>query len=184
VALPATDDFPAVKDDRLKRMLGYWLAARGTRRMASRNDIDPVELRYILSNVWLCDYEAATRRIRYRLIGENVRDSYAGPVAGRYLDEITDNQAMPRVGGYFLRAVEDPCVVHVGGKIYAERRQSARGERLLLPLSDNDVDGDGLLGATIHFWDNVNPDGTLRFEQQTRTFYPLDGSAPTIEISQ
>lgn len=170
-----------VKDERLRRLIDYWFRVRGDQALPVRNRIDPVDIPFALSLVWLCDYEPALQQFRYRLIGQKVREVYAGPVVGRSLDVITDGSVLPRVSDYFLRCVQMPALVAVTGKIYSELARPARGERVLLPLSDDGRTPVGILGATVAYWDNVQRDGSLAVPDQVRTFFPLDGGAPVVE---
>lgn len=170
-----------LRDERLRRLVSYWFDIRGDDAVPRRQRVDPVEIPYALSLVWLCDHLPAEQRFRYRLIGQQVRDIYAGPVVGRSLDVITDGSVLPRVSDYFQRCVQLPAVVTVTGKIYSELARPARGERVLLPLAGDGRTVDGILGATAAHWDNVQPDGSLAVPDQVRTFFPLAGGAPVVE---
>jgi len=62
----------------------------------------------LLADIWLMDYEAETSRLRYRLVGENIRARCGFPLTGRYFDEILQPEARERTLLNFLACVEKP----------------------------------------------------------------------------
>lgn len=174
-------DIETIRDPAIARVAHYWFKIRRDRMMPSRVDIDPTDITDVLPLIWLAEFDAETRRFRYRLAGERVREAYTESISGRFLDQFTRESAMERVSGYFEKAVDLPCIVHVHGKLFSERERPARGERILLPLSSDGVHADGLFGATAVSWDNITPSGDIRYPTQHREFHPLDGSAPFSE---
>lgn len=169
------DSFDHVEQPLLRDLIGYWMAAARERDMPARRDIDPAEIPRLLPFVWLCDYLPDSRRFRYRLMGDHVRDAYDSNATGRYLDEMVSPGAKDRVLYYFRKAVDLPCVVHIHGRLYAEAKTPAQGERILLPLSADGVHVDMILGATVHSWIG-GVRRTLPAGEQVRTFTPIDGS--------
>lgn len=169
------DSFDHVKQPLVRQLIAYWLAAAGTRDMPARRDIDPAEIPRLLPFVWLCDYLPETRRFRYRLMGDHVRDAYDSNPTGRYVDEVVSPGAKGRVDDYFSKVVELPCVLHIRGRLYAEAKTPAQGERILLPLSSDGSQVDMILGATVQSWIG----GVRQAEAagvQIHTFTPIDGS--------
>ena len=170
------DDMDHVRNEKLRRLLGYWFSLRKSGPLPAQADIDPVDFAYVLSDVWLCDYLPDSDRFQYRLMGERVRDRYESGVRGKFLDTITDAKTLPRVHGYFRKCVDLPSIVHVQGMIYSELDRPARGERLMLPFTDEDDRPTFILGATTHTWDNIDDVGEQIIRRQVRTFQPVDGS--------
>jgi hypothetical protein len=69
-------------------LYAYWERKRGLRRMPSRADIDPVDLKRILPSILLAKIDRESRRVRYTLVGTRCV-AYAGmDYTGHYLDEI------------------------------------------------------------------------------------------------
>lgn len=178
-------DFEHVGDERLRRMVDYWLSARDGGPLPTIETIDPIKFHFVLSNVWLCDViDADPRgRWRYRIVGDEVRRAYARHIVGETVENVTDPTALQRVIRYFSIATDWPAVVHVGGRLYAEAEHPARGERIILPFFDPEKGRVGqLLGATFHSWlERGFPTGSVP-ATQTRTYTPADGSAPTVEV--
>lgn len=166
-----------VKHKTLRGLIDYWLEKRGDRAMPSRADIDPVEIPWALSCIWLCDYRPAERRFRYRLAGEQINEFWGSAVGGRYLDELVPGPCLAEVERCLSAVYEGPSVVHDFGRIYLEDEVFATGERIILPLSDDGKTVDGLLGASCRNWfRDLTQDGKLD-TRQTSTVTPLHAAA-------
>lgn len=174
--------FAHVEDTRFRLLLSYWLASRERGPLPPTTAIDPTRFSYALPLVWLCTVEEDPRDFRYQLVGEHVRVAYGRYPRNRTLREITEPDVLDRVIGYFNRAVDEPAVVHVVGRIYAETQRPARGERILLPFADP-ASGHvtRILGATVHSWEILGYGGTPVPDRQVRTFTPVDGRPPWTE---
>src|SRR3546814_19901969 len=80
--MPTLADFSHVKDARLRRLVAHWLDIRADRTLPGRRQIDPAAIAGVLPHVWLCDYEPAGRRFRYRLAGESIADVFRRSLPG------------------------------------------------------------------------------------------------------
>src|SRR3546814_9671576 len=60
---------------------------RADRTLPGRRQIDPAAIAGVLPHVWLCDYEPAGRRFRYRLAGESIADVFGRSLRGLWLEE-------------------------------------------------------------------------------------------------
>jgi len=180
-------DFAHVEDDRIVRLVQFWLAAREGGLVPTVDRIDPTDFAFALSHVWLCDVvnDDPTGRWRYRIVGDEVRLAHGHNIVGKTLESITDASALPRVENYFAIATDRPAVVHITGRIYAEAEYPARGERIILPFLDPGTGRVGrLLGATFHsYLEKGFPVGSVPMTQ-TRTYTPVDGGAVTVEWSE
>jgi hypothetical protein len=65
-----------IGSDMVRRMAEYLARKRGERDMASRNDIDPVEMREFLPYVVLVDIQQDPLRVFYRLVGTRIVEFY------------------------------------------------------------------------------------------------------------
>lgn len=177
-------DFSHVTDERLRRMVAYWLSVRAGGSVPTVDRIDPIAFHFALSNIWMCDVvdDDPRGRWRYRIVGEEVRRAYGRNIVGQTLESITDPAAIDRVTTYFSIATDWPAVVHVGGRLYSEEEYPARGERIILPFLDPASGRVGrLLGATFHSWlERGYPSGGVP-PTQTRTYTPVDGTPPKSE---
>ena len=178
------NDFAHVGDERLRRLLTYWLSSRDGAPIPATERIDPLKFHFALSNIWLCDVIDGTGggRWRYRIVGDEVRRAYGRNIVGLTLHQITQPIVLSRVARYFAIATDWPAVVHVGGRLYTEAKYPARGERIILPFADPQSGAVGqLLGATFHTWLEPGfPCGGVP-SIQTRTYTPVNGGPPTVE---
>lgn len=164
-------------------MLDMWLAVGSGERPPARRDLMPETIPSVLADIWLMDYEAEGRRLRYRLVGENILARYDFPLVGKYIDEILAPEARDRVVGYFRACVQKPAVSIVLGRLYHEWDRPGYGERLLLPLLDRDGTPEGLIGITVCKQTFGNrPEAEDRAKRVT-VILPLDGSPATEETN-
>lgn len=174
---PITEaDFGHVEDERFRQLVAYWLDVRAGAQVPSVEAIDPVRFRHLLPQIWLCGVEENPRDFRYRIAGDHIRAAYTEPLVGRTLTQLTDPEALGRVMGYFNSVVDEPAIVHVVGRVFAEAERSARGERVILPFADPETGRiTRVLGATVHSWESrgIGP-GDIPI-RQVRTFTPVDG---------
>lgn len=136
----------------------------------------------LLADIWLMDYHAETSRLRYRLVGENIRARNSFSLTGRYFDEILQPEARLQILRYFLACVEKPAVSIVAGRLYHGWERPGYGERLLLPLIDATGSPEGLIGITIckQIFQS-RPEAEER-ARRVISILPLDGS-PISEVT-
>lgn len=167
MALPATeigspaplsmDDFGHMSEIVLRQLVGYWLEKRSGRPMPSKADIDPVEIPWALSHIWICDYLADCRRFRYRLAGEEINAVAEQSLTGKYLDETLPPDLTELILKKYHAVVESRAIAHDCGRVYLLQNRQAMGERIILPLSANGDTIDALLSATIYEWGTGGP---------------------------
>lgn|GEM_PF-274644 len=131
-----------------QEVFAYWASLRKGCRLPSRQDLDPRALRKLLGNVCLIDVEYEPLRFRFRLCGTSLRRIYGREATGLELGELCP----PRAAQYWRTELE---------KVVRERRpgvgvhhigwtgQNASSLWLRLPLSDNGVDVDQILGFDV-----------------------------------
>ena len=119
-------------------LYAYWERKRGSRRMPSRADIDPADLKRILPNILLAKIDRESRRVRYTLVGTRCVAHAGMDYTGHYLDEIdftcdfdTDWDDIYRV----LTREKRPIVGTV--KTFLKDNRVCELAEVLLPLSDD-----------------------------------------------
>lgn len=142
---------PAVVDPRLAGLVAYWTARRRDRPMPAFADIDPIDIPNLLEFLWIHDYDPATDRFRCRLMGEAARSAYSAQVKGRDVEEIISSAAYPVVAERYRAVLSIPAVGHGIGQIYSHTiGRVGTGERLYLPLADEQGRPRMILGATVY----------------------------------
>ena len=151
------DDFGHVRERPLRRLIVHWLAVRGHRSMPARTDIDPIDVPWALSRLWLCDYEPAVDKFRYRIAGEDINRVFGYNLARHYLDDVVAADKREAIREKYQRIRTGPCIMHDIGQVYLSDDRPAIGERIVLPLASMGTAVDAIVGATIY---RINVDRT------------------------
>lgn len=160
-------------------LLDVWLSFATGDQPPDRSALKPETMAPLLADLWLMDYEPDTRRLRYRLEGENIRARYDRSLVGRYLDETLSPAARDYVLRYFLACVERPAICIAIGRLYHEWEKPGYGDRLLLPLLDSHGNAEGLLGITICKQMFASQAQAKVRAKRITCILPLDGSEPS-----
>jgi hypothetical protein len=90
-----------ITSTRIHRLHEYWQSKRPPGQpFAYRNDIDPADLRDLLSLLTIVDVEHAPLRFRYRLVGTRVVEYNHQEFTGQYLGEIGWQEEAMLLGAY------------------------------------------------------------------------------------
>ena len=146
------DSFEHVRNPALRLLVAYWFDTCSGRPMPARRDINPIEIRSTLAQIWLCDYLSESDRFRYRLAGDKINDFWGFNLSGKYLDEIIPAERQASVTNKFRMAIELPAIVYDRGCLSLTEEITRNGERIILPLSDDGRTVNALLGATYRDW--------------------------------
>lgn len=83
-----TVDIGHIRSHKVHRLNSYWQTKRDGRVMPRREDIDPADLKELLPDLLLGDYEASPFRVRFRLVGTRLAEIHGLDFTGRYLDQL------------------------------------------------------------------------------------------------
>jgi hypothetical protein len=136
----------------LHRLIAYWFDKRGERALPALRDVDPTEIPLLLGQIWLCDRQADSGRFRYRLAGEKINAFWGYSIAGKHLEEIVPSDRLASATEKFRMACELPAILHDHVCLSLTEEITQTGERLILPLSDDGVRVNVLLGAAHCPW--------------------------------
>jgi len=139
-AVPQQDQMTAfasaMRSDVLRQLVAHWQRLRGSRRMPTRADFDPLDVRFALGYVSLIEVHRDPLRFYFRLDGTKQVDLFGVDCTRRYLDE-----AMPRDHAAMAAASYSEVVDH--GEPRYHQRQIAFHHRLMdyevviLPFSND-----------------------------------------------
>lgn len=132
--------------DESRVLLNHWRGLGQLSHPPGRRHLDPAQLGAARTHVWLMDFAPEERQLYYREIGAEAASRYSENLIGKYLQEIVEPEAYPRVASYFLACVEMPAISIVSGRLFHEWPRPWFGERLLLPLFDEQGHAEGLVG--------------------------------------
>ncbi len=145
---PADGTF--IEDPEMRRLFDYWRSRRAGRPLPAVGDIDPLDIAWALSRIYLVDYSPEEGFV-YRLAGNDVAGVFgrANLKGLRPRDFLPPERAKP-VEQRFRRVVDDRCLMWMKGMIYLRANRTPMGERLFLPLGDAaGATVVGVLGMTV-----------------------------------
>ena len=140
----------AIDDLRLRALYDYWQRKRDDRPLPARADIDPIELKYLLGNLFLVDVAYGPLRFRYRLAGTNIVQLLGRELTGRTVDDLEGLPMGPQiVKQHFSEVVlsREPSYKLLELTI---GRTPIVYRRLLLPLSPDGGAVNMLLGGGVY----------------------------------
>lgn len=168
------DFLTSIQHPRLREIAEYWGRVRKDRLMPAWSDIDPTVLRRNLPIVWAWKYDRATDQFVGRLAGEEINEAFGKSLRGADMKEFFKDFDYDAIFARHKRVVTEPCCAHGVGQVFSHAHLVGFGERIIMPLAEDGVHGDGLFGATLydprpHQWD---PDTKAAAGEQVM-FYPL-----------
>lgn len=144
----------ALTDKNLRAAYGYWDAKRAGRSMPSRSDIDPQEIPRLLPSIILIDVLPPDDRLRVRLAGTMVVETYGEDYTGRYLDQIYFGEQRDNVLRDYRAAVASRLPHYGQHRFHNVNDITYEIERIILPLS-NDDSSVNMLMAVLSFREAV-----------------------------
>lgn len=132
----------------LQTLLAYWQSKCGPDgRLPGRADLDPLELRGLLPNIYLIDV-LAENRFRVRLLGEAHVAVYGAGLVGRMIDDIFTPAAAAEFNRLYSAVVQRRTwLVNRGQVTWWQNREWMRFEGLHAPLASDGVTIDTIFGA-------------------------------------
>jgi len=83
-----TDFAPAMRSDVLRHLVAHWQLLCGDRRMPSRADFDPLNVRFALGYISVIEIHRDPLRFYFRLDGTKQVELFGVDCTRRYLDEV------------------------------------------------------------------------------------------------
>lgn len=123
----------------LQQLQAYWDTRRGGRLYPPREDIDPLDLRFIIGSLLLVDIEPEPLRFRYRLFGTDVAQRQGFDMTGKYLEQHPWQElaAMARQTYVDVMGSGAPALIERHGLI---DEQYMHHQSLVLPLGHDRVE--------------------------------------------
>lgn len=134
----------------LKAVALHWQKACGTRAMPGWHDIKPSCISGQLSMTWVYKYDWDSDTFTGRLAGDRIEQIFGKSFRGRAMKEIYPPADYTRLFERAKRVVCEPAIFRGAGMVFRHVDRIGLGERIMLPLSDNGLRGDGLLGVTAY----------------------------------
>jgi hypothetical protein len=140
----------AIEDASLLAVAEHWNSARGGRQMPAWKDIDPAAIGQYLPIIWAWRYEKPLQTFVGRLAGEEIIAVLGNSIRGRPIEECFPAGAHEMVRARYMTVIDGPELMHSYGTVFRHAGGEGRGERIVLPLAEDGVHGDGVIGATVY----------------------------------
>jgi hypothetical protein len=142
---PRADDVATLSDPTVAAIFAYWDGKRGARRMPSRADIDPVDLRGLINNIALYDVVEpelggeSGPLYRVRLVGSDIVAFDGRNTTGEWVASGKPPELAAQINGMLTGIVTSRAPRFRSGLVYWSGDKSYRRfESCFLPLSPDD----------------------------------------------
>ena len=132
----------------LATIADHWKAAMGNKRMPVWTAIQPSWIAPHLTRVFAFTYDRQSGEITRRLMGGELLAMFAGSPRGTPLEQLQAPRLALRMHLTVSRVVREPAFYRGTGKLFRQGAHVVEGERIVLPLSTDGLNGDGALGAS------------------------------------
>lgn len=123
----------------------HWDAKRQGRRMPSRADLDPLEMKEWLPGIILVDVAHNPRRLTYRLVGSRSVALRQSDVTGRTVEEGYHGSTLSDVLENYRLVIDEQVPVYDHGGTNSRSGLIQDSETLMLPLSSDGVTVDKVI---------------------------------------
>jgi hypothetical protein len=168
----------AITEPALLQIAAHWHAARGDRLMPAWRDIDACAFAQHLPIVWSWRYDFSRETFVGRLAGEEIKAMLGVAIRGKTIEECFAPGAVAVVRQRCQAVMDGPSLMVSHGKIFARAGHTGSGARIVLPLADEGVRSDGLLGATVYrlgITPTARDGATIDHHNEIVTHYKLTG---------
>jgi hypothetical protein len=142
------DFIESVQSPALQAVLRHWDDARGGQRLPSFDGLRLYELSGQISRMWVYRYDAGTGRFTGRLAGDQITKVFGKNFRNLPLEDAHSAADYLWVHRYLTRVVTEPAIYRSAGNLYRQAGRLIEGERIALPLADNGVQGNGVVGIS------------------------------------
>jgi hypothetical protein len=132
----------------LRAVALHWNQVRKNRLMPAWRDINAMEIRHQLPMVWAYRYDRGTDSFTGRLAGEEIERLFGKTFRGRPMRELFPASEFEEMFRRHKRIVSEPALFHGSGFVFRHLGREGIGERIIMPLADDGIHCDGILGTT------------------------------------
>ena len=146
--VPLTELVCAEAPSPLHDFVRYWEARRGGEDMPAFADIDPIDIPWALSRIYVLR-AVPDRDFVYRLAGEDISARYGQPLKGKRITDLFSVDSAAATLKRWRRAAEGPSGYYSHTQHTSIRGTAVTARRVLLPLGEDRTTADHLLGFTM-----------------------------------
>jgi len=134
---------------KLHDFVRYWQAKRKGDRLPGRADIDPLELRPFMGNMFMLDVVGDPPRFRYRLIGSRIVERVGRDSTGKFQEEAYSRAQAAQNNRLYRLICDHKMPVRNCGLINWVGREYLKYEIANVPLAADGVNVDIILGCML-----------------------------------
>lgn len=138
----------AEEPQRIREFVQYWMSKRGDGRMPAFTDIDPVEIPWALSQIYIVEAKADGDFV-YRLAGEAIAQRYDRSLKGARISDLFAEQSSSKILERWRRVIDEPVGYYSFTSHPSKQGVTLRARRVLLPLGKDRITADHLVGFTV-----------------------------------
>ena len=127
-----------------------WQAGRGARLLPAWSDFDPVAIGPQLRYIWAWKYDRAAETFVGRLAGEDIVTIFGKSMHGMRIADFFPPEIYRAFLPWMQRVTFEPAFAHGSGLIYRRLARNFAGERIMMPLAEDGIHGDGIIGASFY----------------------------------
>lgn len=176
-----------------RQLYAYWNELRGERAAPARGEIDPGDIRHILADVFMLEFDAAGTA-RFRLAGTRCCAIFGRELRGSSFDQLWPDETRDEVRSMLDTVLDEPAGVAAGLRATPQGGLPVDMEMLILPLRYQGKTHARVIGALSPCppldWIGMRPIGRLEITS-TRIMrpagphgQPVRGEEPVIEARQ
>lgn len=140
---------PGDASEDLHRFLAHWIAKADGRLMPAFESIDPVEIPWALSRLYLVRALDGGDDFTYRLVGESIKERHGTPLVGKRPRDMFPPPLAREIVERWRALINEPAVCYTLTEHPTNTGSLMRAQRVLLPLGSAEGPADHVLGMTI-----------------------------------
>lgn len=140
----------SIASERLRNVALHWQAARDSHLLPAWSDIRPSAIAAELSLIWAYKYDRAADSFTGRLAGDSIEQIVGKSFRGTPMSVLYDHYDYSVFFQRCKRVVCEPTLMRSEGTVFQHVERYGLGERIIMPLADDGIRGDGLFGATVY----------------------------------
>ncbi|MCB1387445.1 MAG: PAS domain-containing protein [Nitratireductor sp.] len=149
-----------------KELFGYWDRLRNGRSAPRRDEVEPSDIRYLLSDTFILEVSPQLKTVSYRLAGTRTCTIFGRELKGYgFLGHWSENDSFD-VSRLLAQVYRDLKPLMIVARGFTESGRNADFEMVLLPLEPMADGSARILGALTasrdHYWLGSEPIGDLK----------------------
>lgn len=140
----------------LLAVANHWNAVRGSQLMPAWKQLRPSAIAAQLSRTWCYKYDRQSDQFTGRLAGSRIEWGFGKTFRGCHLEQIYSPKVASLVQTAMGRIVLEPALYRNRGKLFRQGQYLIEGERIMLPLAEDGIHADGVLGVSAYDYPIAN----------------------------